>query len=93
VGETFAGLPFETGVALADKIKAWVPDSMTMAQMAMRWILDHDAVSVLIPGASREQQARDNARTSDLPPLSKDLHKKLKDFYTQQVHDHIRGPY
>jgi aryl-alcohol dehydrogenase-like predicted oxidoreductase len=93
VGETFAGLPFETGVELADQLKTWVPQGMTMGQMAMRWILDHDAVSVIIPGASREAQAVDNARTSDLSPLSQDLHNKLRDFYVQQVHDHIRGPY
>jgi aryl-alcohol dehydrogenase-like predicted oxidoreductase len=93
VGETFAGLRFEKGVELADQVKTWVPDGMTMAQMAMRWILDHEAVSVLIPGASRPGQAMDNARTSDLVPLSQDLHKELSEFYTQEVHDHIRGPY
>ncbi len=93
VGETFAGLRFEKGVALADPLKAWVPDGMTMAQMAMRWILDHEAVSVLIPGASRAAQAMDNARTSDLAPLSEALHDQLSAFYTQHVHEHIRGPY
>lgn len=93
VGETFAGLTFETGVALADQLKAWVPEGMTMAQMAMRWILDHEAVSVLIPGASRPEQVKDNARTSGLPPLSQALHTTLRDFYAQDVHSHIRGPY
>ena len=93
VGETFAGLPFDKGVELADQIKAWVPEGMAMAQMAMRWILDFDAVSVVIPGASSPQQALDNARASDLPPLSEELHQKLATFYTQEVHDHIRGPY
>ena len=93
VGETFAGLPFETGVGLADELKAWVPDGVTMAQMAMRWILDHEAVSVVIPGASRTPQVVDNARTSDLPPLSQDLHSRIAEFYTHRVHDHIRGPY
>ncbi len=93
VGETFAGLPFVKGVELADQIKAWVPEGMTMAQMAMRWILDFEAVSVVIPGASSPQQARDNAQASDLPPLSPELHQKLAEFYAQEVHDHIRGPY
>jgi len=93
VGETFAGLRFEKGVEFADQLKAWVPDGMTLAQMAMRWILDHEAVSVLIPGASRPEQAMDNAKTSDLESLSRDLHRKLGDFYTQNVCDHIRGPY
>ena len=51
VGETFAGLPFETGVELADALKPLVPPGMTLAQMALRWCLDFEAVSVLIPGA------------------------------------------
>ena len=93
VGETFAGLPFEKGVELADAIKAWVPEGMTMAQMAMRWILDHEAVSVVIPGASSPKQVIDNAQVSDLPPLPAELHRKLAEFYQGSVHDHIRGPY
>jgi len=93
VGETFAGLPFEKGVELADMLKPLVPNGMTMAQMAIRWILDHDAVSVVIPGASSPQQAQTNAKASALPPLSKELHKKLSEIYTKEVHKYIRGPY
>ena len=93
VGETFAGLPFAEGVELADALKPGVPEGMTMAQMALRWILDHDAVSVIIPGASRRDQAVDNPAVSDMPHLSDDLHASLKAFYTEQVADHIRGVY
>lgn len=93
VGETFAGLPFEKGVELADALKPLVPEGMTMAQMAQRWILDFDAVSVIIPGASRVAQALDNAAVSDLAPLSAELHERLREFYETQVKQHIRGPY
>lgn len=93
VGETFAGLPFEKGVALSDKLKALVPDGQTLAQMALRWILDYDAVSVVIPGATRPAQAAGNAAIADLPPLSPALHETIRAFYKEQVRDHIRGPY
>lgn len=93
VGETFAGLPFEKGVELADHLKPMLPENMNLAQMALRWILDHDAVSAIIPGASRAEQAQSNAAISNLPPLSKDLHAKLTNFYEQEVKQHIRGPY
>lgn len=93
VGETFAGLPFTKGVALADTIKPWVPEGLTMAQMAMRWILDHPEVTTIIPGASRPQQAIENARVSDLEPLPQELHDKLRDFYHREVAQHIRGAY
>ena len=93
VGETFAGLPFEKGVELADALKPLVPAGFSMADMALRWCLDFDAVSVLIPGAKSPEQARANARASSLPPLTRELHQKLADFYQHEVHAHIRGPY
>lgn len=93
VGETFAGLPFEKGVELAEGLKTFVPPGMTMAEMALRWCLDFDAVSVVIPGARNPEQARGNARASALPPLGLDLHAKLAEFYAQEVAANIRGPY
>ena len=93
VGETFAGLPFEKAVELADALKPLVPAGMTMADMAQRWILDHDAVSTVITGASKPEQALANARVSALPKLPPELHAKLAEFYQREVAQHIRGPY
>lgn len=93
VGETFAGLPFEQGVDLADALKAGVPLGMTMAEMALRWCLDFDAVSVIIPGARNVAQAQGNARASVLAPLGAERHVKLAAFYERAVAAHIRGPY
>ena len=93
VGETFAGLPFEKGVAVSDKIRQLVPEGMSMAQMSLRWILDHDAVSVVIPGASRSEQVLSNCAVSDIDPLAAGLHEELGRLYDTEVHDSIRGPY
>ncbi|MGH7997338.1 MAG: aldo/keto reductase [Opitutaceae bacterium] len=93
VGETFAGLPFEKGVELADALKAWIPAGLTFAQMALRWCLDFDAVTAIIPGARNPDQARANAQVSSLPPLSSALHARLADFYQRDVAAHVRGPY
>jgi aryl-alcohol dehydrogenase-like predicted oxidoreductase len=93
VGETFAGLPYEKGVDLANDLKPLVPAGTSLAQMAQRWILDFDAVSVVIPGASRPEQVKMNTTVSDQPPLGPRLHDDLRRFYEQQVVRHIRGPY
>lgn len=93
VGETFAGVPFRVGVELVEEMKERVPAGMSMVQMALRWILDHDAVSAIIPGASSPEQARANARISDLPPLPAELHEWLSVFYKERIHDQVRGPY
>lgn len=93
VGETFAGLPFERAVALADALKPMAPPGMTLAQFALRWCLDFDAVTTVIPGAKRPEQARANAAASSLPRLSAALHQELAQFYRENVAPHIRGPY
>lgn len=94
VGETFAGLEFEKGLELTEKIrKEFLPEGMTMVQLALRWILDHEAVSCVIPGASRPEQVVSNALASELPPLPKELHQELSAFYTNEIHANIRGAY
>jgi aryl-alcohol dehydrogenase-like predicted oxidoreductase len=93
VGETFAGLPFETGVDLANRLRPMVPEGMSMAQMALRWILDFDAVGVVIPGATKPHQVASNAAASRLPPLGEDLHGALRRFYELEVARQVRGPY
>lgn len=93
VGETFAGLPFKKGVELVEVIKKMLPGDISMAQLALRWILDHDAVSTVIPGASSASQVKTNADSSSLERISEVLHKNLKDLYEQEIQSHIRGPY
>ncbi|GAB6167250.1 aldo/keto reductase [Thermostilla marina] len=93
VGETFAGLPFEKGLELVEEIRPLVPPNMTMAQFALRWCLDFDAVLTVIPGARRPDQARDNAAASDLPPLSPEIHDALRRLYTEKTAAFIRGKY
>ena len=64
-----------------------------MAQFAQRWILDHDAVSTVITGASRVAQVNDNASVSDLAPLAAETHEQLAALYEAEIQAHIRGLY
>ena len=93
VGEPFAGIEFGAGIRLAEQIAAHVPENMTMAQMALRWILDHDTVSVIIPGASSPAQVQANCSAAQLPPLSPGVHRELASLYREHIHTAIRGPY
>jgi aryl-alcohol dehydrogenase-like predicted oxidoreductase len=93
VGETFAGLELERGIAATEQIAALVPSPLTMPQMALRWILDHSAVSVVIPGASSPAQVHGNVSASSLAPLPPALHEELAKVYRGAVAEHIRGPY
>ncbi|MCH2392147.1 MAG: aldo/keto reductase, partial [Nitrospinales bacterium] len=51
VGETFAGIPFNIGLDIVEELTKMIPEGMTLAQMSLRWILDFDAVTVVIPGS------------------------------------------
>lgn len=91
VGETFGGIPFETGVQLADQLRGFVPEGQRMSLFALRWILDHDAVSTIITGVSRPDQIGVNAEASDMSELSGEVHAQLAEFYRDKVRPHIRG--
>jgi aryl-alcohol dehydrogenase-like predicted oxidoreductase len=91
VGETFSGIPMNIGIDLIAELQAHLPNNLTMAQLALRWILDQPAVSSVIAGVSKPDQIALNTSASTLSPLSNELHTKLADFYTQKVKQHIRG--
>ncbi|HVE55993.1 MAG TPA: aldo/keto reductase, partial [Pyrinomonadaceae bacterium] len=68
VGETFSGVDFETGLQAVEELRKLVPENMTMAQFALRWILMFDAVTCAIPGGKRPSQVEDNVSAADFPP-------------------------
>ncbi len=91
VGETFSGLPFERGVEFADQLKHWVPPGMSLADLALRWILDQPAVSTIIAGVTRPDQLKANAAVTAMDPLEPGLVAKLRDFYEEKVRPEVRG--
>jgi len=93
VGETFAGLPFAKGVELAEQLRWIENDKRTMTQAALRWILDHPAVTTVIPGFKNEAQVLNNLAAVDVPSFTEEELEELKQFYNEQVHQHIRGSY
>lgn len=89
VGETFAGVPLETGLQAVEEVRKLVPAGTAMAAFALRWILMHEAVTVAIPGARNAAQARANAAASDLPALSSDVMAAAKDIYDRLIAPHV----
>jgi aryl-alcohol dehydrogenase-like predicted oxidoreductase len=89
VGETFAGVPFEVGLDAVEELRPLVPQSATLAQLALRWILMHDGVTTVIPGARNADQARANAAAADLPPLSDDAMDRIAALYHERIAPHV----
>jgi aryl-alcohol dehydrogenase-like predicted oxidoreductase len=89
VGETFAGVDFATGVEAARELKRIVPEGATLAQATLRWILMEPAVSTVIPGAKRPDQARENARAAALPALSEEAMAHVRRVYDRRIREQV----
>ncbi len=89
VGETFSGVPYEEGLAVVDEIRPLVPQGWTMAQLALRWILMHEGVTSVIPGAKNPEQAIANAAAADLDPIPEATMAALADLYASRIAPHV----
>jgi aryl-alcohol dehydrogenase-like predicted oxidoreductase len=91
VGETFSGVDYQTGLEAVRRLRPLVPEGATMAQFALRWIVDQPGVTVVIPGARNPEQARANAAAADLAPLPAATLDAVREVYDElirpQVHD------
>ncbi|MCU7724769.1 aldo/keto reductase [Actinoplanes sp. KI2] len=85
VGETFAGVDFETGLEAVRRLRPLVPAGVPMAQFALRWIVDQPGVTVVIPGARNGEQARANAAAAGLAPLPAETQAAVKAVYDELI--------
>ncbi|MHB1597868.1 MAG: aldo/keto reductase [Acidimicrobiales bacterium] len=85
VGETFAGVDLETGLAVVEELRGLVPAGETLAGLALRFCLSDPAVSTVIPGARTPEQARDNAVAGDRGPLDEATLERLAVVYRERV--------
>jgi len=83
-GETFSGVDYETGLSVVEKLSAKFPEQ-PLAAIALKWILMNDAVSCVIPGASKIEQVVSNANASDLPNLTETDMEFIKSVYDQDI--------
>lgn len=62
----------------ADALRPLIPASMTMPEMALRFILNNPSVSTIIPGMRQLRHVEANIACSDKGPLDKALHTELR---------------
>lgn len=62
----------------AEALRPLIPDGMTMADMALKFILANDDVHTIIPGMRKIRNVEANIATSDTAPLERSLLEKLK---------------
>jgi aryl-alcohol dehydrogenase-like predicted oxidoreductase len=89
-GETFSGVDYDTGLQAVEELRALVPQGATMARFALRWILMYPEVSTVIAGAKNPQQAEDNTRAADLPPLSEETMQRVRAIYDKYIQAEVK---
>ena len=85
VGETFAGVDYDAGLAFVEELRSLVPAGATMAQMALRWILMFDGVTAAIPGAKSPEQAKANAAAADLAAIPPATIERIRVMYEERI--------
>jgi len=93
IGETFAGVEFEKGIELSNKL-AWIAENRgNMTRAALKWILEHDAISCVIPGFKSVAQVEDNLQAVNVESFTEKEMTILAKFYKDEVQREIRGAY
>ena len=90
VGETFSGVNYTKGLEAVEKLKELVPVNFTLGDLALKWILMHKEISVVIPGAKNSQQAANNLKASDLNDI-KTLMSNINSIYEEFIKEDIHN--
>ena len=90
VGETFSGVNFENGLKAVDKLNKLLPRNFTLTDLALKWILTYDEVSVVIPGAKSKIQVENNVHASDLDDISSIL-SKINSIYNDLIKSEVHN--
>ncbi len=86
MGETFSGVPYDTGVAVARRLaETAVPEGWSLPEVALRWCIDAPGVTTVIPGARRPEQALANAAAGNRPPLPQVSAEAIRAAYDEVV--------
>lgn len=84
-GETFSGIDYEKGLAAVEELKELFPNEANLAPIALKWILGFDAVSTIIPGASRSEQVRTNVAAIDFLELNALQISQMNSIYEKHI--------
>ncbi|HLK47621.1 MAG TPA: aldo/keto reductase [Bryobacteraceae bacterium] len=84
-GETFSGVDYQSALEAVEEIRRVLPAGMTMAQLALRWILMFDAVSCAIPGGKHPAQVAENCAAADFSALPPETMAAVEEIYNRRI--------
>ena len=88
-GETFSGIDLDVALMAVEEIRQLLPEGVSMPNFALRWILDHPAVSCVIPGARNARQIGENVTAAELPSLRAGQMAAISKIYQKRIQEHV----
>src|SRR6516164_2478845 len=88
-GETFSGIDLDVALMAVEEIRQLLPEGVSMPNFALRWILDHPAVSCVIPGARNARQIGENVTAAELPSLNAGQMAAISKIYQERIQEHV----
>ena len=73
-----------------EELKKILPKGFSLSQLALKWILLQDGITVVIPGAINENQVNENANVSRM----KDIHSlipQIKNIYDKYIKEDVHN--
>jgi aryl-alcohol dehydrogenase-like predicted oxidoreductase len=89
-GETFSGVPYDIGLEAVKELKK-VFASENIARFVLRWVLEDEFVSCVIPGASNARQVEENAEVSGMCGLTQDQMQRAREVYDTYIREHVHS--
>lgn len=88
--ETFSGVDYDLGLQAVEELKKLF-HTEDLIPYALRWILMHDAISAVIPGASKRGQVLSNVKAAELPALSQEQMAGVAAIYDKYIRSAVHA--
>ncbi len=90
IGDTFAGVSYEAGLDAVGELRKILPKGSTLSQLAIKWILMHDEIAVVIPGAVNAHQVIENTKASEAQDIQQ-LMAEIKSIYSRLIRGYVHN--
>ncbi|SHN01995.1 Predicted oxidoreductase [Cyclobacterium lianum] len=90
-GETFSGIDLNKGIAAVEELKTLFGSRAPLAAIAIRWILMHEEVATVIPGASNPGQVRANVEAASIAPFTEREMEEVQGIYDRYFRAEIHA--
>lgn len=84
-GETFSGVDYKLGLKAVEELKKLFPKQNNLSQTALKWILNFQEISCIIPGASKVEHVLSNLSINNGDSLSPDKIEDMNQIYAKHI--------